>query len=199
MSNLPDILKQLKTEINQLIQDKKYSKILNKIDNLHKQIIHQETSQEEYNSEYYCKKLFEHSLSGFGIANLNGDIIDCNPALLKILGFDKLESLKKHNIKEFYGDFSEREKLIKELNKNGYVKEFKIKVKTNDERIITALVSVNLLKNEMQNPIVIVNFVDISEQERFERDLIENEKYLDLILNSVNSGVLAAYCRTSSA
>lgn len=189
MGGLPDILEQFRTELNQLIQAKKYSNISISFDNLINSLPETLNAQVEGSANYY-KKIFEHSLSGFGIANLNGDIIDCNPALLKILGFDNLETFKKHNIKEFYGDLTERESLTQELNEKGFVKEFKLIVKTNDNRNITALVNVNLLPDGDHDNIVIVNFKDISERLKFQKELIESEKYLELIFNSVNSGIL---------
>ena len=137
----------------------------------------------------FYKTLFENSLSGIGIVTTNGDIIDCNPALLKILGFSSLKEFQKYNIKDFYVDFDERESLVNELNVKGFVREKKLYIKTNENKIITALVNAKNIQLNNED-VIAVNFVEISKQEQFEKDLIEKENYLDLILNSVNSGVL---------
>jgi PAS domain S-box-containing protein len=190
MSNPANKYDILKTEIRQLIQKKRYEEILNLIDRQKEIFIGNNISDKDLDAEYYFRKIFENSLTGFGLARINGEIINCNPYLIKMLGFNSIEELKRRNIKEFYKDFSEREKLLELLNKDGFVKEFKLNVKTNDNKTIVALVNANILQNGLKEPIVIVNFEDISVQEKFKQDLIENEKYLDLILNSVNSGVL---------
>jgi PAS domain S-box-containing protein len=61
MDSFPEKLKQLKAKINFLIKEKKYSKISDKIDQLHKEIIHKNNSLEDYNSEQLTNK-FEQQL-----------------------------------------------------------------------------------------------------------------------------------------
>ena len=48
----------------------------------------------------------------------------------------------------------------------------------------------NVINIEEGEPIIVVNFEDITEQIKNQEDLIESENYLDQILNSVSSGVL---------
>ena len=61
MAKLSDILQQFKAEINQLIQEKEYSKISDKIDQLHKQIIYKKDSRKKDNSEHLTN-IFEQEL-----------------------------------------------------------------------------------------------------------------------------------------
>lgn len=184
MSGLSDKIRRLKSEIDKLIQENNYNQIPNLIDAFQLEI------EDNEKSEFFFKKIFDNSLSGFGIAKTNGEILDCNLSLTKLLGFNKIEDVKKHNIKDFYGDISERKVLLDKLELDGYVREFKLKIKTFDNRKIIALINANILKNGSDESIVIVNFKDITEKETITKDLVENEKYLDFILNSVNSGVL---------
>ena len=170
----------LKKEILELIKNKNYNQILDKIDIL-EDITHNITD--------HYKLLFENSLSGIGIASIGGDIIDCNPALLKILGFSSLKEFQKYNIKDFYADFDEREGLVKELYDKGFVVEKKIKVKTNHNKIITALVNAKKIQLNNEDAIA-VNFQEITNQEKYEKELVERETLLKAILESTADGIL---------
>ncbi len=141
------------------------------------------------NSEFHYKTLYEKSISGIGVATLEGDIIDCNPALVKMLGFSTLKELQKHKLIEFYVDLKDQKKILSELKSKGFIIEYKFKVKQKTGKILTALVNANVVSTKF-GKLVVVNFLDISEQEKSSEKLAESEKYLDLILNSVNSGVM---------
>lgn len=111
MANLSDILQQFKAEISQLIQEKEYSKILNKIDNLHKQLkikndLKQlnedldrritEKTRELSDSEEKFKTIFQSSRDALMLLTTKG-FFDCNQATIDIFGFpNKEEFLNLH-------------------------------------------------------------------------------------------------------
>ena len=111
MSNLPEILQQFKAEINQLIQEKEYSKIPDKIDNLHKQIKIEnelktlneelerrviERTRELSDGEEKFKTLFQSSRDALMLLTTKG-FFDCNQAALDIFGYNtKDEFIKQH-------------------------------------------------------------------------------------------------------
>jgi len=119
MNKLFDELSQYRKELEQLIQAKEYSNVLIKIDHFLDEISSNKSKELNYTSEHYYKDIFENSLSGFGITNFRGEIVDSNPSLLKMLGFNKLSTFKEHKIQEFYGDQNQREVLIKEIKEEG--------------------------------------------------------------------------------
>ncbi len=111
MAKLSDILQQFKTEISQLIQEKEYSKILNKIDNLHKQLRIEndlkqlnedldrritEKTRELSDSEEKFKTIFQSSRDALMLLTTKG-FFDCNQATIDIFGFsNKEEFLNLH-------------------------------------------------------------------------------------------------------
>ncbi len=122
------------------------------------------------NNELHYKTLFENSISGIGVATLDGDIIDCNPALLKMLGFSKLKDLQKHKLIEFYDELEDRKKILSELKSKGCIVEHKIKVKRKTSEILTALINANVVSTEF-GKLVVVNFLDVTEKEKYSDDL----------------------------
>jgi len=167
MVDFTKVFKVLKLDVEKLVQDQKYDKILEQIE-----FIEQKYNNEnvENQNQISYLDLFKNSLTGIGIVRKGGEILDCNPILFKMLGFSSLQELKKHNINELYADLQERIILLKELYKKGYVIEYKIKVKTKNGDIITALVNANLIQTQ-QDPFVIVNFLDITQQEKTTEEL----------------------------
>ncbi len=111
MAKLSGILQQFKAEISQLIQEKEYSKILNKIDNLHEQLRIEndlkqlnedldrritERTQELSDSEEKFKTIFQSSRDALMLLTTKG-FFDCNQATIDIFGFsNKEEFLNLH-------------------------------------------------------------------------------------------------------
>ncbi|MCX7797137.1 MAG: PAS domain-containing sensor histidine kinase [Melioribacter sp.] len=63
-------------------------------------------------------------------STIDGRFIDLNPAGMEFFGIKSLEELKKINIaKDIYLNPEEREKFKEELLKNGFVKDFEIKIR----------------------------------------------------------------------
>ena len=59
-------------------------------------------------SEKRYQQIFETNLAGVYKTHINGDILDCNPAFAKILGFDSIEEVKKHKVEDLYNDKRDR-------------------------------------------------------------------------------------------
>ncbi len=66
-------------------------------------------------SEEKYRSFFEDDLTGDYISDLEGKILFCNPAFLKIFGFTSLEQALKYNVLSLYTDAQAREKLLRDL------------------------------------------------------------------------------------
>jgi len=78
----------------------------------------------------------------------NGKLIDVNPAGLELFGYNTLEELLKVNIAEdLYVDPEERSKLLEQFEKDGYVKNYEIKIKNKKGDEIIVLETSFLLKD----------------------------------------------------
>jgi PAS domain S-box-containing protein len=88
-------------------------------------------------SERKYRTLFDESQDMVFEANLDGSIIDINPAGVSILGYGSKEELLRLNIGEgLFADPASRESVISSLKQNGYVKDFEIKMRKKDGSVV---------------------------------------------------------------
>lgn len=70
---------------------------------------------ERTRAEAALRALFERNLAGIFRSRRDGRILECNAALVHLLGFTSREELLARNAKEFYADPADRERLMKLL------------------------------------------------------------------------------------
>ncbi len=94
------------------------------------------------------RKSIENALVGYYISTVSGKFLYANKHLLKIFGYETLDELKKVYIPEdIYFQKKDREKFLNLLKENGRVKNFKIKIKRKDGKIIDIFLSGRIFDN----------------------------------------------------
>ncbi|VVB91725.1 Sensor histidine kinase RcsC [uncultured archaeon] len=89
--------------------------------------------------------LFEAAPVGIGIADLEGNVLDANPSIQKMMGFT-LEELRSVGVGATYAEPEERMALLKALKEKGIVRDREVKLKRKDGTIYTALMNVDLVE-----------------------------------------------------
>lgn len=110
-------------------------------------LIHKE---EEYlrETERRYRKIFSSSHQGYFLSTREGRFLEINDALLEILGYGTKEELLKLKLPEdLYVNPQDREVLQLLIEKQGFVKDYKVDFKRKDGSIITILLTANLYKN----------------------------------------------------
>ena len=93
-------------------------------------------------SEKKYREFFEKDLSGDFLSTIDGKLIDCNPAFLKILGFDSLEDINLHKLHSIYQNKKDRNELIKHLKKNKEISNYEITLIRKDRKEIHVIENV---------------------------------------------------------
>jgi len=109
--------------------------------------IHQE---EEYlkETENRYRKIFSSSHQGYFLSTREGRFLEINDALLNILGYSsKQEMLKLRLPDDLYVNPQDRQILQLLIEKQGFVKDFKVDFKRKDGSSITILLTANIYKN----------------------------------------------------
>lgn len=109
--------------------------------------IHQE---EEFlkETERRYRKIFASSHQGYFLSTREGRFLEVNNALLNILGYSsKQEMLKLRLPDDLYVNPQDREVLQFLIEKQGFIKDFKVDFKRKDGSKITILLTANLYKN----------------------------------------------------
>ena len=145
-------------------------------------------------SEEKLRNLFERVRHGLFISSKEGKFLDCNQALLDMLGYPtKEEFLKIDIVQDLYVNPDDRKVFQERIEREGHVNDMEVEFKKKDGDKITVLLTSHPIKNEKG---VVVGYqginLDISERKRIENQLREaNEFFLNLIESSVD-GIIAA-------
>lgn len=119
-------------------------------------------------SEQHHRKLMESLEQGFFMTSREGKFIDCNPALVKMLGYSSPEELRQIDIaRDLYVNPQDRQTFQALIEKQGFVKDFKVDMKRKDGKIITVLLTGNTIQDDRGAVVGYEGFnIDITSQEQ---------------------------------
>jgi PAS domain S-box-containing protein len=145
-------------------------------------------------SEQKLRTLFERVRHGLFISSKEGKFLDCNQALLDMLGYpSKDEFLSIDIARDLYVNSEDRKVFQERIERDGYIKDMEVEFKKKDGEKITILLTGHPTRNKKGE---IVGYeginLDITERKRIEDELREaNEFFTNLIESSVD-GIIAA-------
>ena len=124
-------------------------------------------------SEKKYHELFDRIEQGISISTKEGKFLDCNPALLAILGYSSKEEFLKIDItKDLYADPADRKEFQRRIERDGHVKNFEVEFKKNDGKKIPMLLTSHAIKNKKGEVTGYQGLnIDISERVRMEHEL----------------------------
>lgn len=96
-------------------------------------------------SEEKYRGIFEESADVIYISTPEGKIIDINEAGEKLFGYSR-EELLRMNAEDLYENIEDRKRFQMELEKNGFVKNYEVRLKRKDGSIIDCILSTVLIK-----------------------------------------------------
>ena len=140
-------------------------------------------------SEEKLRTLFERVRHGLFISSKKGRFIECNQALLDMLGYaEKKDLLRKDLPQDVYVNLGDRDMFMQRVEREGCVKDMEVEFKKKDGEKITVLLTAYPIRNETGE---IVGYegvnLDITERKRIEEEIREaNEFFRNLIESSVD-------------
>ena len=149
----------LAESFNQMIEDLKQS----------------QKSLKETEEEY--RRIFEKSKDMVFITSVDGKFIDVNQAGMEILGYKSKEELMGMHVQDTYFNHEDRTKFMEEVAKEGFVKDFEVKLKRKDGTSIEVLITANARKDDSGNLFGYEGIIkDISDRKRMEEELRKSEE-----------------------
>ena len=143
----------------------------------------QKKTQELINSEERYRSLFENSKDAICFTNPQGQFIDINNAAIELFAYSR-EELLKMDVITLYENKEDKKRLRDEIESNGFVKDFEVKVRRKDGLLLDCLVTSSACKSKSET---IYEHIlrDITELKKAENALRESQnKYQMLVDNS---------------
>jgi PAS domain S-box-containing protein len=133
------------------------------------------TSQHE--SEIRFADLFESLSEGIFFTTPEGQILDANPALVRMLGFDSKKELQQHNFGDFYEDPSVRQGIITRLLERGSLQNLELALRRKDGTRIYCFGSASAIRDALGRVARLQGtFVDVTESRAMQRHLHKEQE-----------------------
>jgi PAS domain S-box-containing protein len=133
----------------------------------------------QHEAEIRFAELFESLREGIIFATPEGRVLDANPALVAMLGYDSKEDLAAHNFREFYDDPSARDALIRRLEEKGFVQDYDVVLRRKDGKRIHCLTSGFAIRDASGRPVRLQGtLVDVTERLEIEKSLRREQEFV---------------------
>ncbi len=141
------------------------------------------TQQRE--SEQRFKELFETLQEGVYFTTPEGKILDANPTLVRMLGYDSKEELLEKNANEFYVDAGTRPAMLKELEQQGTVRNREIVLRRKDGETIVCQDNSSAIRDSSGKVVRYQGaLVDITERRKMEQKLHAEQEFARRLMDS---------------
>ena len=142
-------------------------------------------------SENLFKTAVENAMNGIYQSTPEGKILFANKALLKMLGYNSLEEMQQLNLSEdIYSDPEDRQKFIRELEKNKVITNCTVKLRRKDGSSIIAIENSYILEDAKGRHFYQGSLHNIGSYQELQHSLKKAEKFNADFLN--NSGFIIA-------
>ena len=143
-----------------------------------------DVTQERQNEARFAE-LFNSLQEGVYFTTPQGEILDVNPALARMLGYDSRDELMSKNAKELFLDQEQRTAEAVMLEEQGRLVSREIVLRKKDGTPVTCLDTATLVRDPAGNPVRYQGIlVDISARLEMERSLREQQEFAKRLVES---------------
>ncbi len=143
------------------------------------------------------RSLFDHVAVGVYISSKEGKFLDANPALLKMLGYEKKSEFLKLDLKnDIYWQPEERAKFQHLIESSGQVIDYAVKFKTKDGQPIDVMLTANVRRDPSGQVLGYEGIcVDQSQRLKMERKLKQAHDFFNNIIQSSPNAIIGTDMR----
>lgn len=154
----------LTQSFNQMVQDLKQSR----------------ESIKEAEGKY--QMIFENSKDMFYVTSLDGRFIDVNRAGVEMLGYQSKEEVKEIQVRDTYPSSEERRRFQDEIAREGFTRDFEVKLKRKDGTPIDVLITANIRKDDSGNIIGYEGTIkNISARKKMGKELVQRKEEIQTL------------------
>jgi len=141
-------------------------------------------------SERKYRAFFSTSRDFVFITSKDGAILDFNDAAVEAAGYGSREELSRARMTDLYANAGDREAFIRDISREGFLKDYPLTLKKKDGSIAYTLLSAVVLRDEAGNVSGFQGIIhDISERKRIEQDLQTAQEQLTETYRLAHIGV----------
>ena len=131
-------------------------------------------------SEKRFRLLFEQNLAGVFRSLPDGELLECNDAFARILGYQSTEEIIRVSSKSYYFEEDDRELYLAHLREHGAVNNSVVRLRRADGIEVWGMATVNLILDDPDQPEVIQGtMIDFTERKHVEQALQLSESRLE--------------------
>ncbi|RLC47968.1 MAG: hypothetical protein DRH57_03050 [Candidatus Cloacimonadota bacterium] len=147
-------------------------------------------------SEEKFRTLFEESKDAVYITTQQGKYVEVNQSMLNLFGYT-IEEMKALNVQEIYAYSDDRQKFQQEIEKNGFVREYELKLRKKDGTKLDCLVTATVRKDDSGKIIGYHGIIrDITEQKQLQKRLQESERNYRILFENMLNGIIVIDAET---
>jgi len=133
----------------------------------------------QHQAELRFNEFFESLREGIFFTTPDGQVLDANPALIRMLGFESKAELQVENFSKVYADPSQRDALIRELQSRGSVQDREVVLRRKDGSHVYCLASGFAIRDTFGRIVRLQGtFVDITERREIEKRLHQEQEFV---------------------
>jgi two-component system NtrC family sensor kinase len=141
------------------------------------------TQQRE--SEAKFTELFETLQEGVYATTPDGALLDANPALVRMLGYDSKEELLAVNVNDLYMDAGQRGELVRELEQKATVRSREIVLRRKDGQAVICLDTATAIRDAAGRVLRYQGtLVDVTERREMEQRLYREQEFARRLVES---------------
>jgi PAS domain S-box-containing protein len=144
-------------------------------------------------SESRYRNLFEKLPVGAFVSTPEGKFLDCNQALLDMLGYESKEEFLQLDIaRDVYQNPTNRDTFRNLIDKMGYVKDLEVNCRRKDGEIISILLT-GFVRRDKEKGVVVYEglIIDITQRKKMEKELRDANEFLTSLIESSIDGIIA--------
>jgi PAS domain S-box-containing protein len=145
------------------------------------------TDRQEAERRY--RELFDNIQEGLFFATPEGQFIDVNDAMVRMLGYESREELVRADVSaHLYPTRLAKERLVRAINETGVLRNYEETLRRKDGSLLHSLQNISAVRNAQGRVVQIRGLMlDVTEQRKFQSQLQRERDFNQKILNTTQS------------
>jgi len=93
-------------------------------------------------TERRYRQLYEHNPAGLFRARVDGRVVDCNMAAVRLLGYDSVVDAKTRNASTYYAEAQDHDLVLQQVAREGFIGNLPLAFRRKDGQVVNVLLTI---------------------------------------------------------